>query len=951
MGKEIVSRTTFVKGVTACVVVAASLGIIQIGEYAVSSSEETSTTTSATTGSASYTPGTYTATSAGISSDVSVTCTFDESSITAIEIDVSGETADIGAAIGDEMIEQFMAAQSSSVDGVSGATITSDALKAALEDCIAQATGGSSDEGEQAVAEEETEEETAEVTETEEPAEADEEVAEAETEDLTETDEDAAEDSAEAETDEAAEAESEDAALADTESTESGGSFTPGTYTASAAGISSDVTATCTFDESGLVEVTADVSGETDGIGADIGDEMIAKVLEAQSADVDGVSGATVTSDAFKAAVADCMEQAGFTTNAAASEAAEESDEAEASEEAETEQEADTEATENTSSGTGSSALYTPGTYTATAAGISSDVTVTITVDETSILSISCDVSGETENIGGAIGPEMIDQILAAQSADVDGVSGATITSDAVKAATADALSQAAGDLSDPSEEYTDETEMAEADTEDAEADTEMAEADTEYAEVETEIAETDTEDAEVESDVAAVETEAETEADTEAVETEITTEAADTEEETEANTEAETEASEDTSEAADAGSGAYTPGIYSASASGISSDVTVTIIVDEDSILSVGYDLSGETDGIGADIGPEISEQILAAQSADVDGVSGATVTSDAVKAAIADCIAQAQTGTSAESDETAAETEDAAESESETNAEAESEAESETNAEAESEAESETDAEAETETESETEAEADEPETELTSTDEIETEYAASYVAGTYTATAEGYSTEITVTMTFDETSILEMDVDTSGETSTYALIDEDVIARILETQSVEVDGISGATVTTDAILEAAADCIAQAQSDSTVTIIGGADDATEIFLAGKEEEESESEEETDGTASSGEAAAAAYIPGTYTATAEGISSTITVSVTFDKDRMYRIDYDLSGETEDIGAAIGPELTSRILDAQSTDVDGVSGATVTSDAVKSAVEDCIAQALSDAE
>ncbi|MCD8012620.1 MAG: FMN-binding protein [Lachnospiraceae bacterium] len=811
MGKEIVSRTTFVKGVTACVVVAASLGIIQIGEYAVSSSEETATTTSATTGSASYTPGTYTATSAGISSDVSVTCTFDESSITAIEIDVSGETADIGAAIGDEMIEQFMAAQSSSVDGVSGATITSDALKAALEDCIAQATGGSSDEGEEAITEESEETEAGE-TESDEAA-------ETETEGLTEADENAAEDSAKAETDEAAEADSAEA--------------------------------------------------ETD---------------EAAEADSEDAAGADTGS-------------------------------------------------------TGSGVSYTPGTYTATAAGISSDVTVTITVDETNILSISCDVSGETESIGGVIGPEMIDQILAAQSADVDGVSGATITSDAVKAATADALSQAASDLSDPSEEDTDETEIAEADTEEAEAETEMAEADTEDAEVETEIAETDTEDAEVESDVAAVETEAETEADTDAVETEITTEAADTEEETEANTEAETEASEDTSEAADVGSGAYTPGIYSASASGISSDVTVTIIVDEDSILSVGYDLSGETDGIGADIGPEISEQILAAQSADVDGVSGATVTSDAVKAAIADCIAQAQAGTSAESGESTAETEDAAEPESETDAEAESEAESET------------DAEAETETESETEAEADEPETELTSTDEIETEYAASYVAGTYTATAEGYSTEITVTMTFDETSILEMDVDTSGETSTYALIDEDVIARILAAQSVEVDGISSATVTTDAILEAAADCIAQAQSDSTVTIIGGADDATEIFLAGKEEDEAESEEETDGTASSGEAAAAAYIPGTYTATAEGISSTITVSVTFDENRMYRIDYDLSGETEDIGAAIGPELTSRILDAQSTDVDGVSGATVTSDAVKSAVEDCITQALSDAE
>ncbi|MCD7744214.1 MAG: FMN-binding protein [Lachnospiraceae bacterium] len=755
MGKEIVSRTTFVKGVTACVVVAASLGIIKIGDYAVTSSEETAASTTATTGSASYTPGTYTATSAGISSDVSVTCTFDESSITAIEIDVSGETADIGAAIGDEMIEQFMAAQSSAVDGVSGATITSDALKAALEDCIAQATGGSSDEGEEAITEEESEKETAEVTETETEsvAEADEE-AETKTEDLAEADEDAT-DSAEAETAEA---------------------------------------------------------------------------------------------------VAD----------------------------------------EDTSSQTSSSARYTPGTYTATAAGMESDVTVTITVDENSILSVGCNVSGETEGVGAAIGPEIIAQILDAQSADVDGVSGATVTSDAVKTAAADALSQAAGDAAEPSEEETDD---AEADTAEPETDTDI---EAEAVEDETDSADADAEESEADTDAVEMETEsAEAESDMETAKTDPA--------------DAETESAEE--DAAAAASGAYTPGTYSASAAGIASDVTVTIIVDEDSILSVGYDLSGETDGIGADIGPEISAQILAAQSADIDGVSGATVTSDAVKSAIADCIAQAQADTSGTAGESAADTEDDAEPESEDETEAGTD-----------------------------DAETEEAETELTTTDALEADYVSSFTPGTYSSTAEGYSAEITVTMTFDETSILEMDADTSGETSTYALIDEDVIAQILEAQSVDVDGISGATATTDAILEAAADCIAQAQSDSAADIIGGADGSTAIFVAGKEEE-TESEEET-----GSEDVSAAYVPGSYTASADGISSTITVSVSFDENRMYRIDYDLSGETEDIGAAIGPEITSRILDAQSAEVDGVTGATVTSDAVKSAVADCITQALSDA-
>ena len=64
-------------------------------------------------------------------------------------------------------------------------------------------------------------------------------------------------------------------------------------------------------------------------------------------------------------------------------------------------------------------ALYTPGTYTATAKGIESDVTVTMTFDETSILEVTVDTSGETEGIGAGISDQMADAILAAQSAEV----------------------------------------------------------------------------------------------------------------------------------------------------------------------------------------------------------------------------------------------------------------------------------------------------------------------------------------------------------------------------------------------------------------------------------------------------------------------------------------------------------------------------------------------------
>ena len=89
--------------------------------------------------------------------------------------------------------------------------------------------------------------------------------------------------------------------------------------------------------------------------------------------------------------------------------------------------------------------LYTPGTYTASAKGIASDVKVTMEFSETEILSVVIDSAGETPEIGGKAGPLLEKAILDAQGPDIDAVSGATVTSDAVKKAVADCISQASG--------------------------------------------------------------------------------------------------------------------------------------------------------------------------------------------------------------------------------------------------------------------------------------------------------------------------------------------------------------------------------------------------------------------------------------------------------------------------------------------------------------------------
>ena len=95
----------------------------------------------------------------------------------------------------------------------------------------------------------------------------------------------------------------------------------------------------------------------------------------------------------------------------------------------------------------GGSSSATTTTYTGTGKGYGGDVVVTITVnDETKeILSVESAGEKETEAVGGAALEKLDANFLAAQSAEFDGVSGATITSDAYKEAVADALAQMNG--------------------------------------------------------------------------------------------------------------------------------------------------------------------------------------------------------------------------------------------------------------------------------------------------------------------------------------------------------------------------------------------------------------------------------------------------------------------------------------------------------------------------
>ena len=89
----------------------------------------------------------------------------------------------------------------------------------------------------------------------------------------------------------------------------------------------------------------------------------------------------------------------------------------------------------------------TPGTYEAAAQGFHGDVKLSVTVDAEKITAIEILEHSETEGIGAAALPKLVEAVLANQTIGVDSVAGATVTSEAFKAAMTDALTQAGADM------------------------------------------------------------------------------------------------------------------------------------------------------------------------------------------------------------------------------------------------------------------------------------------------------------------------------------------------------------------------------------------------------------------------------------------------------------------------------------------------------------------------
>ena len=182
------------------------------------------------------------------------------------------------------------------------------------------------------------------------------------------------------------------------------------------------------------------------------------------------------------------------------------------------------------------------------------------------------------------------------------------------------------------------------------------------------------------------------------------------------------------------------------------------------------------------------------------------------------------------------------------------------------------------------------------------------------TYVAEAPGFGGAVSVTLTVEDGVITGAEVVGDSETpGVGGAALQPLAEQLVAAGSADIEGVTGATMTSNAVKEAAA---------AVLSRVGGAEAAAEL---------------TDGL---------------YTAEAIGFDRAVTdkVIVTIEGGRIADIAYgEDSGSTPPMLDTVAARLFPRIIEAQSTGVDALTGATVTSNAAKKAIDACLTQAGAD--
>ena len=598
--------------------------------------------------------------------------------------------------------------------------------------------------------------------------------------------------------------------------------------TASAQGFGGPVAVTLELDASGAISsitIGDDYFNETEGYGKkaledSFSSQFIGMKPPLTLSDIDAISGATVTSTAVVNAINTVYAQLTGEASTAAP----------AEEEAPVAQ------------------LYEDGTWRAAFKGFGGPVMVALTLDDNltiQSIQIGDDQFAETEGYGAqalepAFQEQFIGKTLPLKDGDVDGISGATMTTTAVLDGI-DAIYQAATDDT-PDEPQPLPTPAAES--------------------------ETQTDDAATVSTSVAATTD---------------------------------------------GNGSWT-----ASAQGFAGPVAVTLTLDDSltiQSIEIGDDQFAETDGLGAKAkDAEFTDQFvgktLPLKDGDIDAISGATITTNAVLDAVNAIYEAADTGAPEATEAPAAA--DVPEA---------------------TEAPAATDAPETTEAPEATEAPA--------ATDAPVAEGEVVNEGTVWSASAQGFAGPVAVQVTLDGLTIKSIKIgddqfaetDGLGAKALDPMFQLQFVDKTLPLADGDVEAISGATITTNAVLEAL-NAIYEAASAET-GVIGGADGPTAIYVA----EPEATDEPEDGIEVTNEGTV-------WLTSAQGFAGPVAVQVTLDglTIKSIKIGDDQFAETDGLGAkALDPmfqlQFVDKTLPLADGDVEAISGATITTNAVLEAL------------
>ena len=203
--------------------------------------------------------------------------------------------------------------------------------------------------------------------------------------------------------------------------------------------------------------------------------------------------------------------------------------------------------------------------------------------------------------------------------------------------------------------------------------------------------------------------------------------------------------------------------------------------------------------------------------------------------------------------------------------------------------------------------------------------------YKDGTYQGSGTGFGGTITVQVTVSGGKITAVDIlSASGETGSYFASAQGVVSKVLSSQSPNVDAVSGATYSSNGIIQAVQNALSQAGNSDSATSTATPTPTPTPKPAKKPKKDT----------------SVSYKDGVYEGQAEGFDGTVTVKVTIKNGKIKKIS-NTNTDTPEFFNKAWKTIKSNVISRQSTsEIDTVSGATFSSNGILGALSQALSKA-----